>query len=119
MPNYDEHMKKYNENKEILTKELDIGNGKYYNWIVTISFYAAMHLIEGQLAKSHIDSKNHKLRQNNVERFNVFKPIRVQYKILYDRSIVARYEPAFMTKDKSKLALKCLHEIEKELNNYN
>jgi hypothetical protein len=115
LPNYDEHIKKYRENKELIKSKLKIENDMYHNWIVTIAFYAAVHLVESELAKDKIDSPDHTGRKNNIDRFNKFRDIRVQYKTLYDRSKVARYEATFMNKNKSTLALNCLEQIENYL----
>lgn len=115
LPKYDEHIRKYNDNKNLLNTKLNISNGEFYNWIVTVSFYAAMHLVESELAKYNFDSYDHKARGNNIDRFNQFKPIRNKYKILYDRSRVARYDATFMNEEKARFVLKCLNDIEEQL----
>lgn len=115
MPSTEEHIKKYEENKKLLESNLNIENCDFYNWIVTVSFYAALHLVEAKLAKDGIDSKDHFARNNNVDRFNQFSEIRSAYKTLYDKSRIARYDGTFMNKSKGKFALKCLNKIEHEL----
>lgn len=115
MPNTEEHIRKYKENKKLLETNLNIENCDFYNWVVTVSFYAALHLVEAKLSESGIDSKDHFARSNNVERFNQFKNIRTQYKTLYDKSRIARYDAAFMNKKKGQFALKCLKQIEEEI----
>lgn len=115
MPSTEEHIKKYNENRKLLDTNLNIEQCDFYNWIVTVSFYAALHLVEAKLAESGIDSKDHFARGNNVERFGQFKTIRNQYKTLYDKSRIARYDGTFMNKKKGQFALKCLNDIEDQL----
>ena len=115
MPNTEEHIRKYKENKKLLETNLNIENCDFYNWVVTVSFYAALHLVEAKLSESGIDSKDHFARSNNVERFNQFKNISTQYKTLYDKSRIARYDAAFMNKKKGQFALKCLKQIEEEI----
>ena len=116
MPSELQHKEKYAENRKLLDNELNIENEKYYNWISTVAFYAAMHLIEGKLANDDIHNKTHLDRGNVVERYSYFRNIRTQYKTLHDRSIVARYGKSSVNKKKAEQALKCLEEIEKEIN---
>lgn len=115
MPTTEEHIKKYNENRKLLDTNLNIENCEFYNWIVTVSFYAALHLVEAKLAEDNIDSTDHFARNNNVERFSKFKNIRNEYKTLYDKSRVARYDGSFISQKKGQFALKCLEKVEKEL----
>ena len=117
MPTRQQHIKKYEENKLLLGTKLSVENAEFYNWIVTVAFYAALHLVEARLADDNIDSSDHTARNNNVERFNYFQPIRAKYKVLYDRSRVARYDATFMNEKKARFALSCLETIEHELHN--
>lgn len=59
-----------------------------------VAFYAALHLVEAKLAEDGLHSSDYTARGNNVVRFNYLKPIRAEYKTLYDRSRVARYDAA-------------------------
>lgn len=115
MPTLKEHKNKYDINKNLLDNELKIGDCTCYDWITVVAFYSAMHLIEGELAKSNIHNGDHTCRKRTVERFSNFRSIRNQYKVLYDRSRVARYGPAVIDKAKAENALECLKEIEKEI----
>ena len=115
MPSTEEHKRKYDENRRLLDTNLNIEDCDFYNWIVTVSFYAALHLVEAKLAEYGIDSKDHFARCNNVERFSQFKNNRSQYKTQYDKSRIERYDGAFMNRKKGEFALKCLSEIEKQL----
>lgn len=115
MPSTEEHIKKYNENKKLLETNLNIKKCNFYNWIVTVSFYAALHLVEAKLAEKGFDSRDHLGRNNNIARFNQFKAIRNEYKILYDKSRIARYDGTFMNEKKGLFALRCLAKIEQTL----
>ena len=50
MPTGDEHKKKYINNKKVL-KLLNIQDKDQCDWIATIAFYSALHIIENELAK--------------------------------------------------------------------
>lgn len=115
MPGTKEHMDKYNENKRLLETNLNVEACDFYNWVVTVSFYAALHLVEAKLAEDGVHSSDHFARGNNVERFSRFRNIRSIYKTLYDKSRVARYDGTFMDKKKGKFAVECLEKIEKQL----
>ena len=115
MPNINEHMKKYEENRTLLDNELNIEMCNCYNWIVTIAFYAAMHLVESSLAVNNIHSKTHIGRNTMIDRMSEFQEIRAQYKFLHDRSVIARYEAANMNKKKAVMALGFLNQIEKKI----
>lgn len=115
MPTLDEHKKKYDINKRLLTNELNINKCACYDWIVVVAFYAALHLTEGELSKQDLHTTNHTSRGGLVDSYSGFRMIRSQYKVLYDRSRVARYGPACMSKSKAEYALKCLEDIEKQI----
>lgn len=70
----------------------EINSSKYLEWAVTIIFYAALHLIEMELAKSNQHCKSHDSRNKCIAITTNFKPIRSQYQTLYMQSIKARYE---------------------------
>ncbi len=115
MPNENEHRKKYLENKSILENELSISNCERYNWISTIAFYAVLHLVEERLARYGMDSTSHAARGNMVNRQSDFRNIRVKYKALHTRSIVARYSGKNITKEKAQESLQYMEDIEREL----
>ena len=115
MPSESEHKRKYLENKGILENEMNVESSRHYNWVTTIAFYAAVHLVEGELAKSNIHNTNHADRGTIVERYASFKKVRSQYKFLHDKSVIARYAGANMNREKAERALSCLKDIEKEI----
>lgn len=111
----DEHKSQYESNKILLNKELDIKTCPYYDWVVTVAFYSALHLVEGELAKCNAHCETHKHRNDTVCGNPMFLKIRSKYKALYDRSIVARYYAKPLNKKKAEEALMLLGEIEKTI----
>lgn len=89
MPSVTAHQEQYEENKTVL-EQLDmipISN----KWKVTVSFYAALHLVEKQLAEYNQHFKEHKTRNKFIESQKMFEPIREAYDALYIESKRARY----------------------------
>jgi len=117
VPTADEHIKKYEKNKELLNKEVfDIHNTGYKEWVVTIAFYSALHLVEYKFYKdSKLHTGNHKARLTNVRINKAYRDIRSDYKYLYDQSIKARYTADIINKDDTKEAIKSLHRIESKI----
>lgn len=120
MPSTDQHMKKYLDNKELLNaSELNIETTKHYDWVVTIAFYSAVHIIEGEIFQNSSilgeHTKNHKKRAEIVGAHERFKNIRAKYNQLQTRCWVARYEAHRTSKDQAKRMLEYLRDIEEEL----
>lgn len=69
MPDYNEHVRRSNENLQFLEKIRDFDN--YWDWKVTVSFYSALHLINAHIA---IKIDHHYRTHNQVEKvINPFK----------------------------------------------
>lgn len=115
MPSVEQHKKKYEENKEVLDNELNIDKCKRYDWIATIAFYSAVHLVEAKLAENDVHTTDHTARKGAVDRFGTFREIRNEYKALYDRSRVARYDAYCLNEKKARQALGFLKKIEDEI----
>lgn len=115
MPSENEHRKKYQDNRDLLNNELSFDNSKRYNWILTVAFYSALHLVEARLASYGFHGRNHTLRENMVYQYSDFINIRAKYKDLHTKSIVARYSGKNITEEKARTAIKYLEDIEKEL----
>ena len=94
MPTAKEHRKKYQDNKELLNTLLDIKIDSHRNWIVTMSFYTALHIIEAKLHKElGIHSHDHKERARLIDETGLFSnKVRQKYKQLETYSKNARYE---------------------------
>lgn len=67
------------------------------------------------MSKSNIHTRTHTDRDVMVARNRVFINIRSKYKMLHDRSIVARYGAKCLDKNKAQQALQFLSDIEKEI----
>ena len=115
MPTLDQHKNKYEHSRMLLDNELSIDSCTNYDWIVTVAFYVAMHLLEGEMSKSGIHTRTHVDRDVMVARNRAFIKIRSKYKMLHDRSIVARYGAQCLDKKKAEQALQLLADIEKEI----
>lgn len=92
MPTQREHREKYQENKKILGTLFDCTNKEHSNWITTISFYTALHIIEYKFAKMSIDCKTHSERENQMWESKLFSTkIINKYKQMSVNSRIARY----------------------------
>ncbi len=115
MPKISEHRKKYLENKDIAEKVLDISIEGHRNWIATICFYAAMHIIDMQLAKDNIHSKSHIEREEQISQSSrISQKVNVQYKHLRTMSRVARYDAKSIEPTVANQLIRFLHNIEEE-----
>lgn len=94
MPTAQEHRKKYQDNKELMNTVLDIKISAHRNWIVTMSFYTALHIIEAKLHKEiGAHSHDHKERARLLDETELFSnKVRQKYKQLETYSKIARYE---------------------------
>lgn len=94
MPTAQEHRRKYQDNKELLTTLFDIKISSHRNWIVIMSFYMALHVIEAKLFKAKgIHSHDHKDRDRLIDETGLFSnKVRQKYKQLESYSKIARYE---------------------------
>ncbi len=116
MPTQKEHRLKYQENKDILDSLFDVKNKEHCNWITTISFYAALHMIEYQFAAKNVDNKNHNERQenmaNNCDLIN--KKVQSMYKQMGTNSRIARYKSGNISPTIANQMLIYLSKIENE-----
>lgn len=94
MPTTQEHRKKYKDNKEMLNALFDMNISAHRNWIVTMSFYMALHVIEAKLHKERgTHSHDHKERARLIDETGLFSnKVRQKYKQLESYSKIARYE---------------------------
>lgn len=82
------------------------------DWIVTVYFYAAVHLIERSLSVQNVHSSSHEQRNETV-RSVLFRDIEKQYESLYIESRHARYSCKQIKKSKVDQAKKWYDIIEK------
>lgn len=115
MPKISEHKKKYLENKDIAENVLDITIEGHRNWIATICFYAAMHIIDMQLAKDNIHSKSHIEREEQITKSSrISRKVNLEYKHLRTMSRVARYNADSIGPTVADQLIRYLHNIEEE-----
>lgn len=72
MPTQREHRMKYQENRMVLDTLFDCTKKEHCNWITTISFYTALHIIEYEFAKENIDCKTHSEREVKMRESDKF-----------------------------------------------
>lgn len=119
MASGEQHLEKYEFNRELLKNEMSVQNTKHYDWIVTIAFYSALHLIEmeifnsEEISREHTD--NHKQRTKIIKDCCEFKNIEAAYQQLNTRSWHARYTGFHTNEKHAKRMMQNLEIIENEL----
>lgn len=68
------------------------------DWLITVYFYSALHLIEEELINRGFASRDHQSRNRNVRTY--LRAVARPYAALYTESRVARYECTLITQDK-------------------
>ncbi len=117
MPKSSEHRNKYEENKYIIDTVLDEHDKRQCNWMSTVCFYAALHIVEMQLALDGVHSKNHIERETNMMDSKRITPyILMRYKQMYTNSILARYEAQSIAPTIAHQMKTYLAQIENKLN---
>lgn len=115
MPKQSEHRNKYKENKQILETVLDVRNKEHCNWITTIAFYTALHIIEHEFAKENIDNKTHSERENRMQDSDKFSnKILSMFKQMSSNSKIARYKAENVSPTIANQMLIYLQKIEEE-----
>lgn len=93
MPSEAQHRRQYEHNKELLNiPDFCIQSTNYIDWVVTILFYAAVHVVEMDLARLPYHSLNHEERERAMARRASCKRILKEYHALYMASRKARYD---------------------------
>ena len=83
------------EHNEQLSRGLVLLSPQFMDWAVTACFYAAVHLVEGYLARLGIHSRTHVEREGRIQRR--LPHIRRNYLRLKRYSLRARYRGVQMT----------------------
>lgn len=115
MPSVDDHRKQFNSNK-ISISNVQTLEKPPNDWLVTMAFYAAIHLVESIIVtKMGKFTENHNDRKLAISRISELKSIRSDYLTLESYSHKSRYLcKTFSDKDVSKV-LGVLKKIEDEL----
>ncbi|MFD0716592.1 hypothetical protein [Paenibacillus sp. GCM10027626] len=112
MPSVEAHDQKYSSNMGVAENLYGIQNPPY-DWIVTVYFYAALHLVEKKLAPLGVHAADHRERNEKVRK--LFRKISVYYESLYLESQNARYDCIEITPGKANLAKNHLEKIREYL----
>lgn len=115
MPSLQKHLDKFNHNKSLISSSFfDLDNTQYLDWVVTIVFYSAVHLVEKELAAFNVTthSKSHVERERNILKIAKFKHIYTQYHSLYNQSIRSRYDCCKFSKPEVQAIIDLLQDIE-------
>ena len=116
MATKEEHLIKYRTNKNILENVLDVKQGEHSDWITTVSFYAALHVIESVFAKQRIDNRTHLEREKKIlETDLISRKVADKYQQLKTYSRIARYGPSCITPTISAYSKVLLKDIEESL----
>ncbi len=100
MPTTTEHRNRASQNLRF-AESFDLATTPYLDWVVTVYFYAALHLVDALLwEKDNINPGNHEQRSNLVRTKWYLRGIRDEYRELKDRSVNARYDLLTFTKIK-------------------
>lgn len=112
-----EHRNKYTENKEILDTLFDANNKRHCNWIATICFYTAVHMVESKLAKEkNVHSRSHREREDNMCDKGLFSnKVRLMYKQMENNSKTARYLPNNISPTIANQMMRFMEQIENEV----
>lgn len=89
MPTKDQHNQKAERN-ENFAKRIAEKTG-YYDWAVTVLFYAALHYVDAILAVSRIDPHKHEERQDSIQKNDTLRRVYGEYRMLEALSRNARY----------------------------
>jgi hypothetical protein len=113
MSDTQQHLYQYRHNKELLqSSEFEIDKTNHLDWVITIAFYSAIHLVEKELANMSCHSKSHENRNEIMCMFAKFDKIGAKYATLEMLSKKARYYCVGFTKTQVREALNLLTDIE-------
>jgi len=90
MPSKEAHLAQAQRNQEVLDYLL-ADPAKCAEWIATVAFYEALHLVEALFAHHGVHSHNHEDRDHRLKSDRRYRHIYKHYRPLWAASIVARY----------------------------
>lgn len=82
------HLKQWLHNRDLIPKIPSSHN----DWVVIVSFYAALQSVDALLAHDKIPVNNHETRNSALANNNRYREVWRHYRQLYDCSITARYD---------------------------
>jgi len=91
MPTEVEHVEQARRNARLLAA-MQGGDllAQHPDWVITVAFYTALHLVEAKLARDNMHCVGHEERRPKVSLH--LQAIRGRYELLYTESRAARYE---------------------------
>lgn len=95
LPVRPDHLSKARNNEKLLINEMSSSSYvSYLDWVVTVTFYTALHYVDACLARYAIHPTTHRGRNGrNSEVSRRLRTVSVKYLILYNKSRYARYFP--------------------------
>jgi hypothetical protein len=91
MPKEPEHLALAAHNQDTIDFLLT-GGDRFPDWVATVAFYKALHLIDAMLDRDlGIDGVDHSRRRSILKHENRYKTIYGHYKALEEASTIARY----------------------------
>lgn len=95
MPDRTSHLEKARNNENLLTSEMSSSKyANYYDWVVTVTFYTALHYVDANLARYGIHPRCHEGKNGrNAFVSRRLRTVSSKYLTLYTRSRYARYIP--------------------------
>jgi len=90
MPTTNEHISKAIHNS-LFSNHLKSSTNEYSDWVVTVYFYTALHLIDAYLATLGKHPPSHHSRDTHIQRVSGLREIYPDYRDLEDLSRDARY----------------------------
>ncbi len=119
---YETHINQFNHNKKFLSFGISNQKESFHDWEITVTFYAAIHLIEAILSSecSINQVHSHEDRDTKInDNYAVFGSIRKDYFFLKTLAWTARYSGYVnVSPDDSKQAQERLENIQFELRQY-
>lgn len=113
MPTAIKHFDHYRRNRSVLDRIRGLENPPY-DWVVTIAFYTALHLIEHRIVSiTGSGSDNHGDMTRCVDRLAELKPIQRYYDSLKTNGWKARYKCVPFQKNQTDALISHLEEIER------
>jgi hypothetical protein len=109
----EEHQKQADHNQRFLES---IDTGTFPDWVATVAFYKAVHLVEKMFRARGHNSGSHTRRNNVLKR--QYLPIWREYKTLYSFSRLARYWCFQVKAEHVKFILQRLGRVEREIKNF-
>jgi uncharacterized protein (UPF0332 family) len=89
LPTKDQHIQKAERNEKFAKRIAE--NTGYFDWAVTVLFYAGLHYIDAVLAVSRIDPHKHEERQDSIQKNDTLRRVYSEYRMLETLSRNARY----------------------------